>query len=135
MKISVIDGQGGKIGALIVEKIKSTYPTFEVTAVGTNTIATSAMLKAGADKGATGENPVVVTCQTADVIIGPIGILCADALLGEITEKMAVSIGRSHAKKILIPFGKCNVNVAGADCLTAAEYVEKAVAVLEDICR
>lgn len=103
MNILVIDGQGGGIGKLLVSGIKSEYPDFFVTAVGANSIATSAMLKAGADAAATGENAVCVGCRKADVIAGPVGIVIADALLGEITPKMATAIGQSDAKRVLVP--------------------------------
>ena len=96
MKIVVIDGQGGSLGKAITEKIKSRY-NCEIYAIGTNSIATSAMLKAGADCGATGENPVIVNSRDADVIIGPIGIIAANSLLGEITPKMAAAIAFSEA--------------------------------------
>ena len=104
MNILVIDGQGGRMGSLIVEKIKASGIAEKITAIGTNSIATSAMLKAGADRGATGENAVVVNCRRADVIIGPIGIVIADALLGEITPLMAAAVAQSPAKRLFIPF-------------------------------
>ena len=93
MKLVIIDGQSGRMGALLAERIKAAKLPCEVLAVGTNAIATAAMMKAGADQGATGENPVLVACRTADIIAGPIGILSADALLGEITPAIAVAIG------------------------------------------
>ncbi len=102
MTIVVIDGQGGKMGKGLVEQLKKFCPEDEILAIGTNSIATAAMLKAGADAGATGENPAVVASRTADVIVGPMGIVIADSLMGEITPKMAVSIGQSPAKKVLI---------------------------------
>jgi len=98
MKIIVIDGQGGRIGSLFIEKLRQkTGLNVTIIGIGTNSIATTSMLKAGADKGATGENPVVVNVRDADYIVGPIGILGADALLGEVTEKMALAIARSSA--------------------------------------
>ena len=126
-KVLVIDGQGGRIGALIVSEIKKRYPSLEVMAVGTNAMATAAMLKAGADHGATGENPVVVASKKADVIVGPTGMVIADALLGEVTEKMAAAVGKSDAPKILIPINKCNTVVVGVEDKTAAEYASMAV--------
>ena len=113
MKILVIDGQGGGIGRQLVTAIKNNCKDGEITAIGTNSIATSAMLKAGADVGATGENPVIVGCRNADVIVGPIAIVVADALYGEITPKMAVAVGQSSAKKIFIPVNHCNNYIAG----------------------
>ena len=127
MRILVIDGQGGKMGAAIVSGIKSVIPEAEVVAVGTNSIATSVMLKAGADSGATGENPVLVLAGTANIIIGPLGIVIADALMGEITAKMAEAVSKSVAKKILIPVNKCNTSVVGVRELTLGEYVELAI--------
>ena len=126
MKIVVIDGQGGRIGKSIIEQLRSSGCTDEVLAVGTNSIATSAMLKAGADSGATGENPVVVAARDADVIVGPIGIIAADSMLGEITPAMADAIGRSRARKVLVPVNKC-FEVAGVREMSLSGYVEQAV--------
>ncbi|MBQ7645425.1 MAG: DUF3842 family protein [Spirochaetales bacterium] len=126
MKIVVIDGQGGRIGKSIIEQLRSSGCTDEVLAVGTNSIATSAMLKAGADAGATGENPVVVAARDADVIVGPIGIIAADSMLGEITPAMADAIGRSRARKVLVPVNKC-FEVAGVREMSLSGYVEQAV--------
>lgn len=127
MKVVVIDGQGGKIGASIVKQLKQSLPEQKVLAIGTNSIATAGMLKAGADQGATGENPVIVNCRDADIIIGPLGIILADAFLGEITPAMALAIARSPAQKILIPVNRCNVRVAGIRDLTLNEYIQLAV--------
>jgi hypothetical protein len=113
MNILIIDAQGGGIGKQLVSSIKESFPNFEITAVGTNSAASAAMLKAGADHVATGENAVVVGCRKADLIIGPIGIVIADSLYGEITEKMAVAIGKSNAKRILIPVNQCDNIIAG----------------------
>lgn len=103
MKVIVIDGQGGRMGRAIVEQLKSVCPELPVLALGTNSTATAAMLKAGADAGATGENPVITGSRDADLIIGPIGIVIADSMLGEITPAMAAAVGSSPAHKILIP--------------------------------
>ena len=127
MKIVVIDGQGGNIGKRIVEEIKSKGIQCEVLAIGTNSTATALMMKGGADIGATGENPVVLASRDADVIIGPIGIIMADSMYGEITPKMAESVGASKARKILIPINKC-VTVAGVDeSRTISDYIKIAV--------
>ncbi len=123
MKIVVIDGQGGRIGALVCEELKRTLPTREILAIGTNSSATAAMIKAGADRGATGENPVVVAARDADVIIGPIGILSADALLGEVTPAMAVAIGQSRAEKLLLPVNRCSTQVVGVRPLPIHEMI------------
>lgn len=127
MKILIIDGQGGKIGKLLTEQIKKGCPGSEITAIGTNSIATSAMLKAGADQGATGENPVLVGCQRADVIVGPIGIVLADALLGEITPAMAQAVNDSPAYKVLIPVNRCNHHIVGTQNASLSDYIRMAV--------
>ena len=127
MKIMVMDGQGGRMGKSIVEQVKANFPGDEILAIGTNSIATAAMLKAGADAGATGENPAIVGSRTADMIIGPMGIVIADSLLGEITPKMAVAIGQSTAKKILIPVNRCQHFVVGCEELPLGEYVKMVV--------
>ena len=124
MKIVVIDGQGGRIGKLVIEKINELCVNHELIAIGTNSLATAAMIKAGAKKAATGENPVVVNARNADIIIGPIGIIMANSLLGEVTEKMSVAIADSDAYKILIPVSKCHHKVVGLKDLTIDEYVE-----------
>lgn len=127
MKITVIDGQGGKMGRLLIENIKAAHPQAEITAVGTNSMATAAMLKASPAYAATGENAVIVACRSAEAIIGPIGIVIADALLGEITPAMALAVGQSAARKILIPISKCNNYVAGVEDKSAAELIKAAV--------
>lgn len=135
MNIVVIDGQGGKFGSMIVTALKNTMPDYEVTAIGTNCIATSSMLKAGADKGASGENPVIFNAGKADIIIGPIGIVIANAMLGEVTPKMAEAVGSSKACKILLPTNSCNNIVAGTESLSLSESVEIAVKNAEKIVR
>lgn len=127
MKIMVMDGQGGRMGKSIVEQVKTCFPEDEILAIGTNSIATAAMLKAGADAGATGENPAIVGSRTADIIIGPMGIVIADSLLGEITPAMAVAIGQSNAKKVLIPVNRCQHFVVGCEELPLGEYVKLVV--------
>ena len=129
MKIIVIDGQGGRIGKTVIEQIREAKIDCTITALGTNSLATSAMIKAGADNGATGENPVVVGCRNADIIIGPIGIIAADSMLGEITPKMAEAVGRSDARKILIPVNKC-FEVAGVREMSLSQYVSEAVSLI-----
>lgn len=130
MRILVIDGQSGRLGKLLVEGLRQAGVTGEILAVGTNSIATASMVKAGADAGATGENPVVVCSQDVDFILGPIGILSADSLMGEITQTMAVAIGRSHARKILVPLNRCRTTVVGLKELTMSELVREAVAIV-----
>jgi len=127
MKIVIIDGQGGRLGQLLVEGIKKENLKCDIYVVGTNSIATSAMLKAGADYGATGENPVMVACRDADVIIGPIGIMAADSLFGEVTPGMAVAVGQSKALKLLLPVSHCNNQVIGVKSITMSEMVKETV--------
>ena len=127
MRITVIDGQGGRLGALITEGIVKSGIDCELTAIGTNSVATAAMLKAGAAQGATGENPVLVACRSADIIVGPIGILAADSLLGEITPAMAVAVGQSNALKLLLPVSHCNNQVVGVRDLSMSEMVRLTV--------
>ncbi len=127
MNILVIDAQGGGIGRQIVAAVKKQFPEQEVTAVGTNSAASSAMLKAGADHAATGENAVIVCCRSADLILGPVGIVIADALLGEITPAMAAAVGQSSAKRILIPVNHCNNYIAGVPDLSMAKLIESVI--------
>lgn len=135
MNILVIDGQGGQLGGQLIKSLKVNFEDIKITAVGTNASATATMLKSGADQAATGENPVVVACRKADVIIGPIGIVIADSLLGEITPQMAVAVGQSDAVKILLPVNKCDNLVAGITQVSTAaileDVIEKVKKVLE----
>ena len=133
-QVVVIDGQSGRMGQLFIERAKAAGIPCQLLAVGTNAIATSAMLKAGADAGATGENPILVACRTADIIVGPIGILAADSLMGEITPTMAVTIGQARARKLLLPVNHCNNIVAGTMNLTLSKLMEEAVEVLKSLC-
>ena len=121
------------MGSLLVERIKSASLPCDLIAIGTNAIATSAMLKAGADAAATGENPVIVACRDADIIAGPIGILAADSLLGEITPAMAVAIGQSRAKKVLLPVNNCNNIVAGTQNLSLSKLMDEATELLRSV--
>ena len=130
MKVVVIDGQSGRMGQVLIEWVKAAALPCDIVAVGTNAIATSAMLKAGADAGATGENPVVVNCRDADVIAGPIGILAADSLLGEVTPAMAVAVGQSPARKLLLPVNHCNNVVVGTQSMTLSKLMDEAVELL-----
>lgn len=134
MVIAVIDGQGGGIGKEIIEKLKTKMNNnIEILALGTNSIATSNMLRAGANHGATGENPVVFNANKVDVIVGPIAIILANGLFGEITPKMAEAISSSPAKKILIPSSKCNVEVVTTSYDSLSAQVEALVDKVEEI--
>ncbi|MCU6733779.1 DUF3842 family protein [Diplocloster agilis] len=133
MRIVVIDGQGGGIGSSLVGKLKeAASPETEIIAVGTNALATSAMLKAGAMAGATGENAVVFNASRADVITGPMGILLANAMYGEITPDMAHAVSSSQAIKVLVPISQCSVRVAGVVGKPMAAYVEEVAAMILD---
>ena len=126
MKIVVIDGQGGRLGKLLVEAVKDRIPQAEVLAVGTNGIATATMQKAGADYVATGENPVVRGVMDADVVLGPLGIVVAHSILGEVTPRIAEAVGGCRGKKILVPMNSCGVSVAGTQEMGLAGYVKLA---------
>lgn len=128
VKVVVIDGAGGGVGKALVEGLKRRLPDAEVIAVGLNALATAAMLRAGADAGATGENPVRVACRDADIVMGPIGIAFADAMLGEVTPAAAQAVQMSPAVKVLVPVGRCGVRVAGTANLTMSAAIEDAVA-------
>lgn len=124
MNIVIIDGQGGQLGAQLVKEIVMQFTNVDLTAIGTNAVATASMLKAGAQKAATGENPVVVACRKADIVIGPIGIVVADSLFGEVTEKMALAVARTDAVRILIPMNKCDNLIAGVPNLNTAALID-----------
>jgi hypothetical protein len=128
MRIAIIDGQGGGIGKLLVERIKDRFgEQVTVLAMGTNSLATSLMMRSGADEGATGENAIRVNAPKVDIIIGSVGILSANAMLGELTPAMAEAIGASPAKKILIPLNRCNLMVTGTGGLSLPAHVDEAV--------
>lgn len=133
MNILVIDAQGGGIGKQVVTAVHKDFPDDTITAVGTNTAATTAMLKAGADYGATGENAIIVGARKADVIIGPIGIVIADSLLGEITPAMAIAVGQSSAARILIPVSHCDNIVAGTQGLTMKSLLDDVLLTLQNL--
>ncbi|OUP81152.1 hypothetical protein B5F07_18605 [Lachnoclostridium sp. An169] len=133
MKILIIDGQGGGLGRQLVAAVKERFPQIEVMAVGTNSAATNSMLRAGADQAATGENSVRVASARADVIMGPVGIVIADSMLGEITPQMALAVGQSHAKRILIPVNLCDNIVVGVSESSMAKNVQNAMDALEKL--
>ena len=127
MNILVIDGQGGGIGKQLISAIKQEIPSAFITAVGTNSAAAMNMLKAGADEGASGENPVIVGCRKAEIIVGPMGIVIADSMLGEITPKMAAAVAQSSAKRILIPYNQCGNVIVGIPNGTMSALIRMAV--------
>ena len=132
--VLVIDGQGGGLGRQLVAAIAAVYPEAELTAVGTNSLAANAMLKAGAARAATGENAVVVNCRHADVIVGPIGIVIADALLGEITPAMAAAVCQSGAKRVLVPINHCENYVVGVPEQPVSQLVSAAAQKVKALC-
>jgi len=125
VNILVIDGMGGGIGRSIIEKLKAELGDAHIIAVGTNSIATSAMLKAGADFGATGENAVIYNAARTDYIIGVMGIAFANSMHGEVSPAMAAAVSSSAAHKILIPIDKCNVTVMGVKSASVQEYISE----------
>ena len=133
-KVLVIDGQGGGLGRQLVSALAAACPEAELTAVGTNSLAANAMLKAGASRAATGENAVVVNCRHADVIVGPIGIVIADALLGEITPTMAAAVCQSGAKRVLVPINHCENYVVGVPDQPVSQLVAAAAQKVQELC-
>lgn len=133
-KVLVIDGQGGGLGRQLVSALAAACPEAELTAVGTNSLAANAMLKAGASRAATGENAVVVNCRRADIIVGPIGIVIADALLGEITPAMAAAICQADAKRVLIPVNHCENFVVGVPEGPVSQLVQTAAQKVKELC-
>lgn len=132
MKIAVIDGQGGGIGKAIVEKMRAAFgDDMEILALGTNALAAALMLKAGANEGASGENAIVVNTQKVDLIIGSIGIITANSMLGELSPLMARAVAESPARKVLIPLNRCNVFVAGIKSEPLPHYIEDAIEIIK----
>lgn len=127
MMILVVDGQGGGLGRLLVRELKGAFPQAEIAAVGTNSTAANAMMKAGADFAATGENAVVVNCRHADIIVGAVGIVIADSMWGEITPRMAQAVGQSDARRVLIPINLCSNLVVGVAEMSMSKLVQAAV--------
>lgn len=133
-KVLVIDGQGGGLGRQLVSALAAACPEAELTAVGTNSLAANAMLKAGASRAATGENAVVVNCRHANVIVGPIGIVIADALLGEITPAMAAAVCQSGARRVLVPINHCENYVVGVPDQPVSQLVAAAAQKVKELC-
>ncbi len=133
MKLVIIDGQGGGVGKALVQAVKAVLPTQPIIAVGTNALATAAMLKAGADQGATGENAVCRQCARADVVLGALGVIVSGAMLGEITPRIAAAVGESDAQKILLPLNRCAVTVAGARRVPLEAAIRDAMEILKSI--
>ena len=140
MNVLIIDGQGGQLGGQIIKLLKTNFTTLDIVAVGTNATATATMLKAGARQAATGENSVIVACRKADVIIGPVGIVVADAMLGEVTPQMAIAVGQADAVRLLLPVNKCDNIIVGIPDLSVTDVLQdmlvkvKAVIAKEKVC-
>lgn len=133
MTVLIVDGQGGRLGKQLVKEVLERFPGQELLAVGTNSMATERMLKAGAPRAATGENAVLVACRKADVIVGPIGMVIADALLGEVTPQMAKAVGQSDAVRILLPSDKCETLIAGIGGQSMNDLIRDAMDKLEGL--
>lgn len=133
MKITVIDGQGGNVGRELAKRIAEEFSAHDLTVVGTNSRATETMLKSGVKRGATGENAVIVAARRSDVIVGPLGIVIADSLLGEVSPAMATAIGSSGAAKILLPLNRCDTLIAGVKEPSAAALIDDAMEKLHRI--
>lgn len=132
INIVVVDGQGGGIGSIIIERLKSQIPNIKVKALGTNSSATKNMLRAGADKAATGENAIIYNVRDADIIMGVVAILMPNSMMGELSPKMSEAIGSSHAMKILIPLEKCNIKVAMPGDYNLQQCVNYSVELVKD---
>lgn len=134
MKLMVLDGQGGGIGATLIKGLRSSLgPDVEILALGTNSIATSRMMKAGANRGGSGENAIVHTCQRVHMIIGPVSILVANAMMGELTPRIATAVGTSSAKKILIPLTQEKVKIVGVSREPLPHLVNQAVHMVGEV--
>lgn len=130
--IVIMDGQGGGIGRALAETIRAAHPEVKLRALGTNALATAAILKGGAGDGATGENAVVFNAALADIILGPVGILTPNGLLGEVTPKMAEAVGGSRAVKILLPSQRCSIRLAVGPAQPMQFYLQEALRLLEE---
>lgn len=132
MVIAVVDGQGGGIGRAIVERVKAAMPQMRIVALGTNAVATGQMLRAGADDGATGENAIVHNMQHVDIVVGVIGILNANSMMGELTPTMAAAIGGSHTYKVLLPINRCHIHVVSVEDVPLGKHIENAIAAIKE---
>ena len=130
--VAIVDGQGGGMGRALAEAVKKDFPDLWVRALGTNALATAAMLKGGADEGATGENAEVFGAGRAHILLGPVGVLAANGLLGEVTPRMAEAIGASGAVKILLPSQRCSIRLAVGPGQPMQYYLDEAMRLLDE---
>jgi hypothetical protein len=135
MKVCVIDGMGGKIGAQIIFQVRENFPDLEIYALATNAVAAHQMLKAGANKGASGENAIIVTVKDVDIIIGPLAIVIPNSMMGELTPKMAEAIASSPAQKILLPITYPTINLVGVEQKPLPHLMEEGLAILQKLIR
>ena len=131
MTVLIIDGHGGGLGSQIVAAVQKNFPEYTIRAVGTNSTATVAMIKAGAKEAATGENAVIVGTRAADIIIGPVGIVIADSMMGEVTPKMALAVGQSRGKRFLIPSNQCDNIIVGVPNMPVAKLIASLISAIE----
>ncbi|MHB1314954.1 MAG: DUF3842 family protein [Christensenellales bacterium] len=131
--VAVVDGQGGGLGRAVIERVRQEFPELTIIGLGTNSMAAANMKKGGASAAASGENAVCVNAAKAGIIIGPAAILCADAMLGELTPKMALFIGQSPAQKILIPLNRCGICIAGVVSASLPQLIDEAVVLLKKL--
>ena len=134
VKVIVIDGQGGGVGKRLVTALKERMPSQPVIALGTNVQATTAMLRAGADSGATGESAIRYQCKTADVILGVSGILHANAMLGEISPGIAAAVSLSDGQKVLVPLESCGLRIAGVGKQPLDSLIREAARIAAQLC-
>jgi hypothetical protein len=133
LKIAVIDGQGGGIGSLIVKRLKDEFSdSIEVIALGTNAAATTAMMKSRANKGATGENAIIWNSDKVDMLVGPLSIAFPNAMLGEVTEKMATAIVSSPAQKLLLPLNQEGIEIAGINREPLPHLIEHVISKIKE---
>ena len=134
MKVMVLDGQGGGIGAAVIKALRASLgPDMEILALGTNSIATSRMMKAGANRGGSGKNAIIITSYNVDLIVGPISILMGNAMMGEMTPEMASAVSSSPARKILLPLTQEKITIVGGSNDPLPHLVNQAVAMVKDL--
>ena len=133
MKVAVVDGQGGGIGKAVVEELRKTFPDLYILALGTNSLATGQMLRAGATEGATGENAIIHNMEHVDIVVGVVGILCANSMMGELSPAMAQAIGGSHTHKVLLPVNRCHIQVVSVAEAGLSRHIKNVIEELKII--